>query len=191
MGSPAWPASPGQPALRTGRSKSNQHFCPFESRHWPLPGWLFGSEAFWACASDPPTKTASANVIATTAEKRTIKTSLLEIPPPPLRRLVIRSVTIIVRPGQAGRLPSKSEGKPTCRSRGRIAKPESERRLRTSNHHIVCRARSGHSRSYFSPPTVLSLISARISPGVGKVFGSTRLSGFQRSARTMARAHWK
>lgn len=96
MGSPAWPASPGQPALRTGRSKSKQHFCPFDSRHWPLPGWLFGSEAFWACASDPPTKTASANAIATTAEKRTIKTSLLEMPPPPLRRLVIRSVTIIV-----------------------------------------------------------------------------------------------
>lgn len=191
MGSPAWPASPGQPALRTGRSKSNQHFCPFESRHWPLPGWLFGSEAFWACASDPPTKTASANAIATTAEKRTIKTSLFGNATSAPSETGDPKCHDNREAGQAGRLPSKSEGKPTCRSRGRIVKPESERRLRTSNHHIVCRARSGHSRSYFSPPTVLSLISARISPGVGKFFGSTRLSGFQRSARTMARAHWK
>ena len=33
-------------------------------------------------------------------------------------------------------------------------------------------------------------MSARIWPGVGKVLGSTRLSGFHRSDRTMARAHW-
>src|SRR5262249_54899586 len=58
-------------------------------------------------------------------------------------------------------------------------------------HHNEARARSGHSLSYFSPPTVLSLMLARISPGVGRVLGSTRLSGFQRSERTMARAHWK
>ena len=31
----------------------------------------------------------------------------------------------------------------------------------------------------------------RIRPGVGKFPGSTRLSGFQRSERTTARAHWK
>src|SRR6478609_2014387 len=59
------------------------------------------------------------------------------------------------------------------------------------NHHIVAAARSGQMRSYSAPPTLFSLISARIWPGVGSVPGSTRLSGFQRSERTMARAHWK
>ena len=32
----------------------------------------------------------------------------------------------------------------------------------SARHHIVCRARSGHSRSYCSPPTRFSLMSARI-----------------------------
>jgi hypothetical protein len=64
-------------------------------------------------------------------------------------------------------------------------------RRESTAHHIVAAARTGQARSYSAPPTLFSLISARIWPGVGSVFGSTRLSGFQRSARTMARAHWK
>jgi predicted acylesterase/phospholipase RssA len=60
-----------------------------------------------------------------------------------------------------------------------------------SDYHSDCRARSGQARSYSSPPTRFSLISARICPGVGSVLASTRLSGFHRSERTIARAHWK
>ena len=40
----------------------------------------------------------------------------------------------------------------------RRAQTEHQLRDASCPHHIVCRARSGHSRSYFSPPTVFSLI---------------------------------
>jgi hypothetical protein len=56
-------------------------------------------------------------------------------------------------------------------------------------YHSDCRARSGQARSYSAPPMRFSLMSARIWPGVGRLLGSTRLSGFHRSDRTMARAH--
>jgi len=58
-------------------------------------------------------------------------------------------------------------------------------------HHKLAFARAGHSLSYASPPTRFSLQAARILPGVGMAFGSACFSGFQRSARTIARAHWK
>ena len=49
------------------------------------------------------------------------------------------------------------------------------RALKTpSTHHIVAAARTGHSSSYCVPPTRPSLISCRISPGVGSDFAATK-----------------
>src|SRR5471032_3386880 len=42
-----------------------------------------------------------------------------------------------------------------------------------TDHHIVLWARSGHSRSYVSPPTRSWLSAARIWPALGRLFGST------------------
>ena len=59
------------------------------------------------------------------------------------------------------------------------------------NYHNDARARSGHSLSYSSPPTVFVAEPGDDLPRRGQLLGSTRLSGFHRSERTMARAHWK
>ena len=60
-----------------------------------------------------------------------------------------------------------------------------------SGYHIVARARSGQARSYSSPPQRPSVSAARICPLVGMSRTLTNLSGFHKSARTRARAHWK
>ena len=78
------------------------------------------------------------------------------------------------------------------RFRARYPEPADPPPLHLSgNHQRVACARAFHCASYSVPPTRPSLISLRMSPGVGRLFGSTWRAGFQRSERTMARAHWK
>ena len=50
-----------------------QQRWPFDSRHWPLPGWLFGSDAFCACAMELAAIEPTARMARTKAVIRNIQ----------------------------------------------------------------------------------------------------------------------